>query len=135
MALPQIVQTLIELAELVETNNISESDARDRVEQVTESLAAYSAVTDVHINEVAIVNLSSVLERLDAVEPQMGRGRPTIHIPFESIENYLLNGLLFPVKASCFTFGLVQTKSEFPQSEFEFPQSEFQESEFLQSEF
>ena len=55
MALPQIVQTLLELAEQVESNNISESDARDRVEQVIESLAAYSAVTDLHINEVAIV--------------------------------------------------------------------------------
>ena len=47
---PQIVQTLLELAEQVESNNISESDARDRVEQVIESLAAYSAVTDLHIN-------------------------------------------------------------------------------------
>ena len=52
MALPQIVQTLLELAEQVESNNISGSDARGRVEQVTESLAAYSAVTDLHINEV-----------------------------------------------------------------------------------
>ena len=87
------MQTLLELAEQVESNNISGSDARCRVEQVTESLAACSAVTDLHINEVAIVNLCSVLERLDAVEPQMGRGRPTINIPFESIESYLLNGL------------------------------------------
>ena len=46
MGLPQIVQTLLELAEQVESNNISESDARDRVQQVIESLAAYSAVTD-----------------------------------------------------------------------------------------
>ena len=52
MALPQIVQTLLELAEQVESNNISESDARDRAEQVTESLAVYSAVTDLHINEI-----------------------------------------------------------------------------------
>jgi len=49
--------------------------------------AAYSAITDLHINEVAMVNLCSVLERLDTVEPQMGRGRPTINIPFESIES------------------------------------------------
>ena len=38
IALPQIVQTLLELSEQVESNNISESDARDRVEQVIESL-------------------------------------------------------------------------------------------------
>jgi len=49
MVVPQIVQTLLELAEQVESSNISESDTRDRVEQVIESLAAYSAVTDLHI--------------------------------------------------------------------------------------
>ncbi|KAK5615377.1 Fibroblast growth factor receptor-like 1 [Crenichthys baileyi] len=69
-----------------------------------ETLAAYSAVIDLNINEVAIVNLCSVLERLDAVEPQMGRGRPTINIPFESIEIYLLNG--FKVQEIAELFGV-----------------------------
>ncbi|MEQ2290077.1 hypothetical protein AMECASPLE_039694 [Ameca splendens] len=105
MALPQIVQTLLELAEQVESSSISESDARDRVEQVMETLAAYSAVIDLNINEVAIVNLRSVLERLDAVEPQMGRGRPTINIPFESIEIYLLNGFKVHEIAELFGVG------------------------------
>ena len=39
----QTVQTLLELAEQVESNNISGSDARGRVDQVIESLAAYFA--------------------------------------------------------------------------------------------
>jgi len=78
MALPQIVETLLELAEQVESNNISESDARDRVEEVTESLAAYSAVADLHINEVAIVNLCSVLEWLGCCAASNGT-RTTNH--------------------------------------------------------
>ncbi|MED6279256.1 hypothetical protein CHARACLAT_032642 [Characodon lateralis] len=69
-----------------------------------ETLAAYSAVIDLNINEVDIVNLRSVLERVDAVEPQMGRGRPTINIPFESIEIYLSNG--FKVQKIAELFGV-----------------------------
>ncbi|XP_078029680.1 uncharacterized protein LOC144466496 [Epinephelus lanceolatus] len=105
MALPEIVQALVELAAQVDANIISESDARDQVEQVIESLAAYSAVTDSEVNEVALANLSSVLERLDAVEPQRGRGRPAINIPFEAIENYLLNGLKVKEIAELFGVG------------------------------
>ena len=52
MALPQSVQTMLELTEQVESNNISESDARDRVEQVIERLLC---ITDLHINDVSIV--------------------------------------------------------------------------------
>lgn len=42
------------------------SECDDRVEQVMESLAAYSAITDTDVNEVALANLSSVMEHLDA---------------------------------------------------------------------
>lgn len=95
MALPvAIAQSLLELAYHVELNTISESDARDRLEQIIESLAAYSAFTDTNVNEVALAKLLSVLQRLDAVVPE--RGRPAIDVLFNAIETYLLHG--FKVK-------------------------------------
>ena len=75
----------------MELNTTSEPDSRDRIEQIIESLAAYSAVTDTDVNEVALAKLLSVLQRLDAAVPE--RGRPTINIPFDVIETYLLHGL------------------------------------------
>jgi len=66
-------QSWWESASHVELNTVSESDSRDRLEQITENLAAYSAVTDTDVSEAARANLLSVLQRLDAAVPERGR--------------------------------------------------------------
>lgn len=103
MALPvSIPQFLLELASQIELRTISEFDARDRVEQFIEILAEYSAYTDTNVDEAALTNLLSVLQRLDLVE----RGRPAIKIPFQAIESYLLHG--FKVTEIAKLFGVTR---------------------------
>ncbi len=93
MALPAIVQSLQQLALHVEGNSLNYLGVRERFEEILESLAAYSAATDTDINAVAVANLFSVLQRLEAVVPERERGRPCIDIPFDVLEGYLLNGM------------------------------------------
>ena len=74
MAFPDtIAQSLLELASHVELNTIYESDSHDRLEQIIENFAAYSAVTDTYVNEVALANLLSVFQRLDTTVHERGR--------------------------------------------------------------
>lgn len=70
MALPDtIAKSLLGLASHMELKAVSESGAR--LEQIIESLAAYSAVTDTSVNGVALANLRTVpFQRLDAVAPE-----------------------------------------------------------------
>jgi len=91
----RIAQSLVHLADLVEQNNISESDSHDRVEQILENLSEYSAVTGTTINGIALSNLRSVCGQLVHAlpAPLSERGRPAIDIPFEVIERYLLQDL------------------------------------------
>ena len=49
------------------------SDARDRIEHILESLVALSAITDTEANEFALANLLSVLRQLDKVDLKRGR--------------------------------------------------------------
>ena len=95
-----IAQYLVGLASHMDLNTISPSDARERLELIMESLAAYSAFTDTDVDEVALDNLLSAHQQLDSVVP--GCGRPTINIPFEVIEMYLLHGLTVNAIAKLF---------------------------------
>ena len=67
-----IAQSSLELFSHVELNTISESDSRHRLEQIIENFAAYSAVTDTYVNEVALANLLSVFQRLDTTVHERG---------------------------------------------------------------
>ncbi|KAM3607142.1 uncharacterized protein V6R79_002267 [Siganus canaliculatus] len=75
MALPAIAQALLELADRIEDNSISHVDTRERPEEILESMAAYSTATDTDIDGVAVENIATVLQRLEAVVPERERGR------------------------------------------------------------
>lgn len=47
---------------LVELHTILESDDHDRLEQIIESLAAYSIISDIYVDEFPLTNMLSVLQ-------------------------------------------------------------------------
>ncbi|RVE55409.1 hypothetical protein OJAV_G00236630 [Oryzias javanicus] len=95
---------LLELASQLEFETVSACDTRDILEQLLESLAEHSAVTDIPVDEVVLANLHLALHQLDAIA--RGRGRPAINIPFHVIEGYLLHG--FNVKEISELFGVTR---------------------------
>lgn len=103
-----IAQSLVDLANFVEQNAITNIDVCDRVEQIMENLAEYSAITDTDVNQVATENLSSVLDNV-ARSAVSQVGRPSLNVPFSAIENYLVCG--FRVKEIADLFGVSKQTS------------------------
>ena len=85
MALAELVSTLNNLANDVEDNQLSETDVRDRVKMLSESVEELSALTGFDSSGV-IFTLEQVLQYLSKASRV---GRPAIDIPAEAIEWYL----------------------------------------------
>ncbi|KAJ8270423.1 hypothetical protein GJAV_G00114410 [Gymnothorax javanicus] len=98
-----ISQSLLLLAEMVEQETISETVTRERVEQVLETLAEHSAISNSDVNEIVLSKLTEVLVRLSP-DRARGSGRPAVYIPWETLEGYLLQG--FKVNEIAELFGL-----------------------------